>query len=331
MRTRLMCLTLASALFCCAYTADAFNKAGRTAMQFVKIGTGARQTGMGESGIALIRDVNAIFWNPAGIAGVKSAEASFSYNKWFVDMAYLSGAVAYRWEDVGIFGLSWSSLDYGTIQEALVKSTTGSSDTRTGNSVTGNDLWVGLSYCREFSENLSIGLSVKYLREKLYVYSGDAFAFDVGTFYDTRFKGIRFGMSFQNFGSSVKFLDQGLQEEGYDLPLVFRIGVAMSLLAPGDALISSLEGHTLTVAFEAINSNDYGERYNLGGEYVFTGLKGVQLALRGGYRFNYDDGNLCLGAGLSTTISNMEVRFDYSYMGFEFLESPNRVTLTVAF
>jgi hypothetical protein len=331
MKTKLICLTLAFALLCFVQTADAFNKAGRTAMQFLKIGTGARQTGLGESGIAAVRDINAVFWNPAGISGVNSAEASFSFNKWFVDMNYLSGAVGVRWEGVGIFGVSWASLDYGTIQEALVKTGSTSSDTRTGNTFTGSDLMVGLSYSREFTDRLSIGLTVKYLREKLFIYTGDVFAFDVGTYYDTGFRGIRFGMSFQNFGNSVKFLDQGMQEEGYDLPLIFRIGVSMDIFAPHEALIGTLDNHTLMMSFEAVNSNDYGERYNLGGEYTFSGIKGFDFVLRGGYRFNYDEGNLSLGAGLATKLSGIGVRVDYSYVSYEFLESPSRLSLTVLF
>ena len=325
MKTKLVCLSLS--LLMVAADAEAFNKAGRTAFSFVKIGVGARQTAMGEAGISVVRDVNAMFWNPAALSGIQSTEASFSYNRWFADLNYLAGAAAVRWPDVGIFGIGYTSLKYGDIDEALVQSPTGRSDTRTGSTFTGSDLLVGLTFAREFTDNLSIGVTVKYLREKLFVYSSSAVAFDVGTYYDTQFRGIRFGMSFLNFSKSVKFIEYGLQREGYDLPLVFRVGASIDLIKSGDAFIDVGDDHKMVVAIEAVNSNDFGERYHLGGEYTFMDF----LALRGGYRFNYDEGSLSLGVGVRQQIGGLTVRADYSYVSYEFLESPQRVTISLAY
>jgi len=44
-----------------------FNKAGRTSLQFLKIGIGARSSAMGEACIANLNSVEAVFWNPAAI------------------------------------------------------------------------------------------------------------------------------------------------------------------------------------------------------------------------------------------------------------------------
>jgi hypothetical protein len=308
-------------------TGSDFNKAGRTVMQFVKIGIGGHQTALGENGVVAVRDVNAMFWNPAAISGIQSVEASFSYNRWFADMNYMAGAAGVRIPDIGIVSIGMSSLDYGQIDEALVHGKGTSSNTRTGSTFGGGDLMAGLSVAREITEQLSLGVSVKYLREKLFTYSSDAFAFDVGTYYDTGFKGFKFGMSFQNFGGTVKFMEQGAQEAGYDLPLLFRLGMCVNVLSATNGLLSAGEGHTFLLAFEALNSNDYGDRYHLGGEYLFMDL----LALRAGYRFNYAEGQLSLGLGVKATLGGLGVRVDYSYVKYEFLDSPHRVTLSVTF
>jgi hypothetical protein len=308
-----------------------FNKGGRTAFQFVKIGVGARQTALGEASIAAVEDVNALFWNPAGIAAVKTVEGSFSYNKWFVDLKYMAGAVGFRWEPVGVFGISYASLDYGDIPEALASVPSGSNDTRTGSTFTGGDLWFGLTYCRQFSDRLSIGVTAKYLNEKLWTYSTNLWAFDFGTNYDTGFKGIRFGMSAQNFGKSVKFLSTGAESEGYDIPLVFRIGVSFDVLSGVDGFWNAGPSNRLTMMFEAVNSNDYGERWHVGSEYSFAGFEGFALALRGGYRFNYDEGNVSFGLGLEKSVGDMMLRADFSYVLYEFLESPYRVTVSLAY
>jgi hypothetical protein len=322
-----MILALSLAVGSSMMFAEDFNKAGRTVMQFVKIGIGGRQTGMGESTIAAVRDVNSMFWNPAAISGIENTEASVSYNRWFGGMNYYAGAAGIRIPDIGIVSIGFANLDYGQIQEALVKGRGTSADTRTGSTFTGGNMLFGLTLAHEFSDQLSLGVTAKYLREKLYTYASSAFAFDVGTYYDTDFMGIRFGMSFQNFGESVSYLDQGAREEGYDLPLVFRIGAAVDILGPAHSAFTTDEDHRLLLSFEALNTNDFGERYHVGGEYTFMGF----LHFRGGYRFNYDEGNLSLGFGVERRFAGFMLRLDYSYVSYEFLESPHRISLSFAF
>lgn len=305
-----------------------FNKGGRTSFQFLKIGLGARQVALGEAGIASVRDVNAVFWNPAGIGGIEGTEVSFSYNRWLADMNYVSGAVGARWPGVGVFALSVASLDYGDIPEALASIPSG--DARTGNTFTGGDLLVGFVAAREFTERLSLGVGVKYLRETLFDYDASTFAFDVGTNFDMGYKGIRLAMSVQNYGGSAAWLDEVPDRptyEEHDLPLVFRVGIATRVLGGSDAFVDLGAAHDLTLSVEAINTNDYSERFHLGAEYAFNEL----ITLRGGYRLNYTEGNFSAGVGLAPRVSGMEMRIDYAYVAYEFLSAPHRFTVSLAF
>lgn len=305
-----------------------FNKGARTSLQFLKIGVGARQAAMGEAGVALVRDVNSVFWNPANISGIEKFETGFSYVRWLADMNYVSGAMGYRIGGIGVISGFVSSLDYGDIPESLVSSGTGSSDTRTGNTFSGNDFMAGLSFAREFTDRLSIGVGGKYIHEGLFTYSAHTFAWDVGTNYDVGYKGIRLAMSAQNFGGAVEFLEEGSQSESFDLPIVFRIGMSVNLLSPDANGLASLGGgHDLRLGVEAINTNDYNERFHVGGEYTFNDF----FALRGGYRINYDEGSLAMGFGIAPEISGMEVRVDYAYVSYEFLDAPHRFSLTLAY
>ena len=305
-----------------------FNKVGRTAFQFLKIGVGARQSAIGEASISSVQDVNSVFWDPANIAGVENAEASFSNAWWFADMKYVSGAVAMRLGGIGVGALSIASLNYGDIPEALVTVPSGSSDTRTGSTFTGGDLLVGASFSHQFTDHLAIGVGVKWMQEKLYTYTVSLPAFDIGTFYDTGFKGIRIAMSAQNFAGSVKWLSQSNREEGYDIPLIYRIGASVDLIRGKDAFIDLGEMNVLTLSTEAIHTNDYAERLNVGAEYWFNNL----LALRAGYRFNYDEGNWSFGAGVSMKqLVGYDIRVDFAYVSYQYLDSPTRLSLSFAF
>lgn len=303
-----------------------FNKGGRTAFQFLKIGVGARQAALGEASIATVRDVNSAFWNPAGISGIERYEASFSYTRWLADMNYVGGAIGGRVDGIGTFALSIAALDYGDIDEAIVGT---GSDGRTGQTFSGSDFLAGLSYAREFTDRLAIGVGVKYLHESLFDYSENTIAFDVGTTYDVGYNGLQLAMSAQNFGGSVRFLDedQADRQEGYDIPLIFRVGLSGALVGPSNAFVSVPGPHAVTLSAEAINTNDFNERLHFGLEYTFNEL----FVLRGGYRLNYDEGNWSLGAGLNPEVGGVRMRFDYAYVGYSFLAAPQRLSVSFAF
>ena len=111
-------------------------------------------------------------------------------------------------------------------------------------------------------------------------------------------------MSFRNFASSVKYA-----YESYELPLTFKIGLAMnvlSLMGPEDVI------HSLQVAVDAVRPSDYTERIHLGAEYWFKDL----FALRAGYKFNYDEEGFSAGFGVNPSFSGMNLKLDYAYSFF---------------
>ncbi len=309
--------------------AQDFNKAGRTAMQFLKIGIGARMAAMGEAGVANMEDINSVFWNPAAIAEIDGAEAAFNYTRWFGDLNFTAGAVGFQIGTLGVVSLNYVALDYGNIDEALVSSPSGGVDTRTGESFGGNDLALGLAFSRKFTDKLAIGVNVKYVREELFNFSSSVAAFDVGTYYHTGWRGIRLAMSAQNFGKQARWLHTKEEEQQeFDLPLIFRIGWSIDLLG-GEKLFfgGSPEKHRFAFNMDAIHTNDYKERLHLGGEYAFSNF----IVLRGGYRFNHEEGNISFGAGFQPKVSGLKLRVDYAFVSHDFLDSPHRFSMIVNF
>lgn len=298
-------------------------------MQFLKIGIGARQAALGEASIASVQDVNAIFWNPAATTGIEGIQASFSYTSWIADLKVMSGAVGVSFEDIGTLTLSYITLDYGNIPEAYTTSASGGIDSRTGRTFTGSDLLAGVGFSRKFTDKLSIGVNFKYIREDLHIYSSDLWGFDVGSYYDTRWKGVRLAMSAQNFSSQARWLHTKEEEQQtYEIPIVYRIGVSMDLMGGEDLFFGGEpDGHKVTYNIDAIHTNDYGERLHMGLEYRAFDM----ISLRGGYRFNYDEGNLSLGVGFNYNTGFLKLNIDYAYVQYDFLESPHRVTVSMEF
>jgi len=68
------------------------NGPGTATASFLKIGVGARAASMGEAFTALASDGTSLYWNPAGLAQLKTKEISATYNSWFEEIrqGYLS-------------------------------------------------------------------------------------------------------------------------------------------------------------------------------------------------------------------------------------------------
>jgi len=74
--------------------------------------------------------------------------------------------------------------------------------------------------------------------------------------------------------------------------------------------------------------NDADEQYNLGAEYVFNGA----IALRGGWKFAYDEENFTAGFGLKMhDVMGFSGNLDYGYNNFIDLPGTHSLTLAVDF
>jgi len=66
--------------------AQQFAKVGTAGTQFLKIGAGARNVGMGNACVATVNDASASFWNPGGLAKVENYSVMLSHIRWFADI-----------------------------------------------------------------------------------------------------------------------------------------------------------------------------------------------------------------------------------------------------
>jgi hypothetical protein len=297
-------------------------KVGQAGMQFLKIGVGARAVAMGESFTAIGRDVNAIFWNPAGLAYVTDREVTFSHTNWIADISHEAVAAAMNFGRVGVFGVSFVTMNYGDFHYSSVDLTGASEYGYTGGKRFGGDTFnvgeyaVGLAYSRSFTEKFSLGARVQYVYQSLgnsdVVIRGKEYnvknevsevAFDFGTLYYTGIKDLRLGMSVQNFSQDMKY-----QLEEFPMPLTFRVGLAMNMMS----WWGMEDDQNLTLSVDALHPRDYTERVHVGMEYWLQDF----IALRGGYKFNYDEEGLTAGAGINYSMSGFGLLLDYAYGSF---------------
>ncbi len=296
------------------YNKDMFqggNKVGASTFAFLKVGVGARAIAMGDAYTAVGDDVSAIFWNPAGIGRLQGVNYLVSYNRWYVDTAVYAAAVTYR-VNKGVIGLSLRSFQTGSIEERTIFQPTG-----TGRMINGNAIVAGLTYAAQPTNKLSVGVRLRYARQSIYTQSTGTPIMDIGTHFHTGFKSIRLSMSLKNLGKDVSYVDNA-----YYMPLNFTTGVAMEIYGNKE------EGDPtyLTVSAEAAYAVDYAARAHAGGELVLSNL----LAVRGGYKFNYDGEKWSMGGGLKIPVQEgRTLNLDLAYTDAGgLLNNPLRMTLS---
>ena len=316
-------------VFSCLSVVNAqMKKVAQTKMQFLKLGVGARAASMGDAFMAISGDPNSIFYNPAGCASVNGISLAINQNNWIADIDHMSGVLSYNTGQYGVFSVSYINVDYGTMERTVVDAHAWQGYISQGD-FSVNEYAIGLGYATSITSRFFIGGQVKYAYQDLgssqvWQYYNTAFetnkdvnnvteavAYDFGTFYNSGFKNIRIGMVVQNFANKP-------------LPLTFRFGAAIDI---NELVLPNNEKHLLTLAIDAIHPKDYSERLHFGIEYIFDRL----IALRGGYKLNYDEESFSGGVGLRTDVEGLQMQFDYAFSDFGVLGVVNRFSLSFSY
>ena len=202
-------ITSLSIILICIYTSayaqedrlssSNISKVGTSVAQFLKIGVSARTIAMGEAFVAVANDVSAIHTNPAGLARIHANEAMFTHTNWIAQTNFEFGAFALNLGTMGTLGFMVQSFSSGDMAVRTVEKPDG-----TGEFFHVQNLAGAIAYARNLTENFSVGLSLKYVREEIWHMSSNAFAVDIGTLFHTPFWGIRLGASITNFGTTMQ-------------------------------------------------------------------------------------------------------------------------------
>jgi len=193
-------------------TAIAANKdAGTSGAAFLKIGEGARPAALGEAVTAVVDDVNAVAWNPAGLSHVSSPQFTAVQTQWLkgYDHSFVAGAYPLSW---GVLGVSVTSLSVDGIEQR-------SADTDQPDGTFGsNDAAYNLSYGDRLGDFWSLGGGVTLIRESLAGVSASAVAGNLGVQWKSA-SPLSLGAAVRQMGTKIKF-----NEVGDPLPTVASIG-----------------------------------------------------------------------------------------------------------
>ena len=336
---------------------------GTTSAEFLLLGAGARGMALGPAFGALVRDVESLYYNPAGLPLMEGPEAMFTMMPYFADTDYMWAGVAAPISD-GQFGIGLSISNFGFNDQRVTSEA--DPEGEEGLTYDVSETALGLSFAYAFIDRFTGGATLKYISSQLGQTDASGFGVDVGTNFHTEWNGRPIAMSFviQNLSTTLKHSGAGLSQDVFpedeqvpsapvdpfeaqfqanewQMPIVFRVGVAYDVVST-DANRVSLLGQ-----FSEMNNNN--PMFGFGGEYGWTPVDlPVTAALRGSYEYqpdnDYEDAELdraldadnsdsldglILGGGLTYALGDLNAGIDYAWRHFGVLGSRNIFSISL--
>jgi long-subunit fatty acid transport protein len=209
---------------------------GESTALFLRIEPDSRSAGMGNTGVAVADNANAMFWNPAGLAFQQNTQLGITHANWLPEFdaglfyEYLVGT--YHVEGVGTFGGNVTYLNLGELERRDGQG----EPLGTSRSF---ELAVGASYALKVTERLGVGASLRGIYSKLTdptselgIDDGTAstVAVDLSTLYRTA--PFALGSTQTTFSAGANLANMGgfmtYNEEEQPLPMNLRLGYAFT-------------------------------------------------------------------------------------------------------
>ncbi len=326
-------------------------RVGTTAANFLEIGYGTSGIAMGDACVSSVKNVSAIYWNPAGLAFIPKNEAIFAYQPWVADISTAFVATGIRIAGIGTLGLHIIHAGYGDIPVTNMEAQEG-----TGEMYSADEYAFGITYARELTNWFSFGATAKYITSKIWHVSASALAVDLGVLVQTKFfsltgkrsDGLRIGMSISNYGSRMRYdgidlvypIDPLPDENGnyhdvpgqyrmsyWELPLIFRIGTSLDVV--------KMKHHVLTLEVNALHPNNNAESVNVGGQYAFKIPQTGEFFLRAGYKGLFmpeSQYGFTVGLGMvKYLMNNVSLKVDYAYRDVGILGNVHSYSIGILF
>ena len=173
---RILLLTISLS---CVLHAGRGDKSGTSAAPELLIPVGARSIALGGASLATITGVEAIYWNPAGLARSSPAfDLMVSHMSYLADIGVNYFAASRNFADVGSVGLAVKSL---AIDDIPI--TTEDQPDGTGETTSPTFLVVGGAFSRRMSDKISVGIVANLVFEQMARVSARGISFSGGVQY----------------------------------------------------------------------------------------------------------------------------------------------------
>lgn len=318
---------------------------GSAAATELLIPVGAQGTAMGGANMAVSSGIEAIHWNPAGLARIQySAEALVSSMAYIADIRMNYAALGLGFGGFGNLALSFRSLDFGDVPITTVDDPYGAA----GRTYNPAFITVGLSYARMFTDAINFGFTAKVISEKMARATGSGLAFDLGVQYRGvgGIEGFSVGVALKNYGPAMSFGGSGLLHKAITTegerpeqyfksePAKFELPSTMDMGVTFARNLNESISYAINGTF--VNNNLALSSYHFGGEIAYE-MGSMTFMGRGGYQVTPGDDidedifGPALGFGFVYNAAGVDIMLDYCWRQVEFFDNNSMFALKFGF
>jgi len=317
------------------------DKVGTAAAPMLLIPVGGRDLALGGSTVASSFGIEAVTYNPAGVAwGKKQSEAIFSHMNYIADIGVDYIGVSSNFSGFGSLALTIKSLSIGSIPV-----TTETNPDGTGEMFSPQFTTIGITYANAMTDRISVGLTVNLISEQIDRANASGIGFDFGVQYRNfaNVGGLDLGIAIKNVGPQMQYGGPGLVRRGQiddvlrtssyysltasksELPSVIELGFAYKVK------ISEQSQLNLASLFENQNLSD--DEYKFGAEFVWDNT----FFIRGGYNLSQEtikDSYIfgaTFGAGINQNFDGLDFTFDYAYRAVQYFDASHIFSVKLGF
>ena len=324
---------------------------GSHAAEFLSHGVGARALGMGSSFVSIADDATAAYWNPAGLAQISGRAFAMMYSDSFgtAQGGFLSkGLVEYNFvgyvqqiEDIGSMSISWIRLGVDDIPHTTFADVNGNGRLgdfldKDGDGIKDpGELYIDrpevagyfsnidnallVSYARQVHPNVSIGGSLKLLRQSLFESSGNGFGLDIGLMLKP-IDGLRIGaMLVDATGTQIRWNTPEGPVFTRNRRLRFGLSYRISFPVIGE---TTFGGDLETDRKDLRTAGDVERIFRFGGEYWLFDVVALRIGTEG-TKFG-------AGAGIRVHFGKAALFADYAFNAHD-LGNSQRVSISGLF
>jgi hypothetical protein len=317
------------------------NRTGTAGASQLLIPVGTTGLALAGSGIATTEGLDAIYWNPAGVAkNTNSTLVGFSHMNYIADIGVDNAAAATTVPGFGTIALNIKSISVDPIPVTTAKYPDGTGQTYKPQFIT-----TGLTYSRVLTDRIAVGATATYISESLGDASASGVAFNIGLIYDNLadIDGLSFGVTVKNLGPQMKYDGEALnitatntdlvrstgtyriQTASFELPSTFELGLGYKPYVD--------KSNSVSVAATFTNNNFSGDEYKFGLEYSYI----KTFYLRAGYSTSpksqsedYIYGFTC-GAGINYAMESLTVSIGYAYRDVKYFDANHVFEVSLGF
>ncbi len=276
---------------------------GKTGFNFLTIGVDAKIISLADAGISKPVGIGTVYYNPAGLAKLdQGISMLFTYRNWMIDGKFFYGSVGIPSKLLN-FALSLTSF---TISDIEIRNRPGKPE----GTFSSRDFALALSVAPNVSSNTKVGITAKYVFEKIFIDETQTVAFDIGFMHGFEFSqfNLNIGTSLKDFGFKGKHRDEEI-----NLPTTLALGASTTYALLRDLKLS-FYANTKYRFYENLNLASFG----IGIDFLST------FELNAGYEFRAQAKSL--GFGFGVNLKNLSINYAFSSFEFDF---PNSHSLTL--